>query len=58
MSRESVFEAACKVANLAVRVAGDNLSDAKQILHVAISLIHSDESERREQSRNALRVKD
>lgn len=47
LKREQMFDAAEKAANLAIRLANDNLSDAKQILHAALTCVHADESERR-----------
>lgn len=44
MNRAEMYQAACDVANAAKRASAGSLSDSKQVLHVAISLIHADES--------------
>lgn len=46
MTRDEMFRLASKMADAATAEAG-NRGDAKQALHMAITLIHNDESEAR-----------
>lgn len=43
MNREEMFRLASKMADSATESAGGNRNDAKQVLHMAITLIHVDE---------------
>jgi len=51
MNRWEMYRNACELANLATGQARGSKSAAKQLLHMAISLIHADESAARDAER-------